>query len=42
MQDDENITSIEVLQNIIEWGIFKIFESTILSTSDSVEMKYSK
>jgi hypothetical protein len=40
IQYGENITSTGVLRNIIEWGTFKIFGSTSLSTSDSVGMKY--
>jgi hypothetical protein len=35
-QDGGNLTNIEILRNIIEWGTFKIFGSTSLITSDSV------
>ncbi len=36
IQDGGNLTNIEILRNIIEWGTFKIFGSTSLITSDSV------
>ncbi len=41
IQHGGNLTNIEILRNIIEWGTFKIFGSTSLTTSESVTMKYS-
>ncbi|CAF1368257.1 unnamed protein product, partial [Adineta steineri] len=41
VQNGGNLTNIEILRNIIEWGTWKIFGSTSLTTSDSVEMKYT-
>ncbi len=40
-QNVENVTGIEILRNIIEWGTWKIFGSPSLTTSDSVQIKYS-
>ncbi len=41
MQGGGNLTNIEIVRNIIEWGTWKIFGSTSLITSDSVTMKFS-
>ncbi|CAF0751879.1 unnamed protein product [Adineta ricciae] len=41
IQDGGNQTNFDILRNIIEWGTWKIFGSTSLSTSDLVEIKYS-
>ncbi|CAF3631948.1 unnamed protein product [Adineta steineri] len=41
VQNGGNLTNIEILRNIIEWGTWKIFGSTSLTTSDSVEIKYT-
>jgi hypothetical protein len=40
IQDRGNLTSIENLRNIIEWGTWRIFGSTSLTTSDSAALKY--
>ncbi|CAF0945807.1 unnamed protein product [Rotaria sordida] len=41
IQHGGNLTNIEILRNIIEWGTWKIFGSTSLITSDAVTTKYS-
>ena len=41
MQNGGNLTGIETLRNIIEWGTWRIFGSTSLTTSDSAQTKYS-
>ncbi|CAF3340472.1 unnamed protein product [Rotaria sp. Silwood1] len=41
LQGGGNMTNLENLRNIIEWGTWKIFGSTSLETSASVAMKYS-
>ncbi len=41
IQNGGNLTNFEILRSIIEWGTWKIFGSTSLTTSDSVQMTYS-
>jgi len=41
VQNGGNLTNIEIVRNIIEWGTWKIFGNTNLVTSDSVAMKFS-
>ena len=40
-QDGGNLTKTEIFRNLIEWGTWKIFGSTSLTTSDSVAIKYT-
>ncbi|CAF2337273.1 unnamed protein product [Rotaria sp. Silwood2] len=41
IQDGGNLTNLEILRNIIEWGTWKIFGSTSLTTTDLVAVQYS-
>jgi hypothetical protein len=41
VQNGGNLTSIDILRQILEWGTWKIFGSTSLTTSESVDIKYS-
>ncbi|UJR33516.1 hypothetical protein I4U23_020961 [Adineta vaga] len=41
IQNGGNQTNFDILRNIIEWGTWKIFGSTSLTTSDAIDMKYS-
>jgi len=41
IQERGNLTNIEIVRNMIEWGTWKIFGSTSLITSDSVAMQFS-
>ncbi|CAF3425733.1 unnamed protein product [Rotaria socialis] len=41
VQNGGNLTNMEIFRNIIEWGTWKIFGSTSLTTSDSVNVQYS-
>ena len=41
VQDGGNLTNLEIFRNIIEWGTWKIFGSTSLTTSDALEIKYT-
>lgn len=41
VQNGGNLTNTEIFRNIVEWGTWKIFGSTSLTTSDSVNVKYS-
>lgn len=41
VQNGGNQTNLEIFRNIVEWGTWKIFGSTSLTTSDSVDIKYS-
>lgn len=41
IQHAGNITGIETFRTILEWGIWRIFGSTSLKTSDSATFEYT-
>ena len=41
MQGGSNSTAIETIRNIIEWGTWRIFGATSLTTSEASQIKYT-